>query len=257
MQVLTDLYPWITGAIGGFLGAALLLPTKLGEIIFKYRVDRAIEAFKAEQGRAIEAFRAEQTRAVEAFKADQGQQLERLREQLNHIADRGKRSNELEFAALTAVWEQFIDAFSATKACCVRFLQIPAFDSMSSAQLDAFLLAIDFTDGQKQKLRNASDKGATYSDIMAWRSIVRAQNANFDLRMLLRKQGIFIPKSLRDEFALALEMLTAAEAEEFVNHQFKQSGIGYEKRSALIQDGEKVFEQLSAATSERLFRDSA
>jgi hypothetical protein len=59
--------PWIISAVGGAIGALLLLPSKLGEILFKYRFDKEIEGFKA----------------------DQGAKLERLREQLNHLGDRG------------------------------------------------------------------------------------------------------------------------------------------------------------------------
>jgi hypothetical protein len=64
----TAIYPWIVGAIGGLIGAAFLLPTKLGEAIFKYRFDKLIESYKAEQGR----------------------ELEKLKEQLSHLDDRGK-----------------------------------------------------------------------------------------------------------------------------------------------------------------------
>ena len=72
----------------GAIGAALLLPTKLGETHFKYRFDKAIEGYKAEQGK----------------------ELEKVREQLSHVGDRGRRSNELEFAAIRDVWEKTVEA---------------------------------------------------------------------------------------------------------------------------------------------------
>jgi len=75
-------------------GAALLLPTKLGEAVFKYRFDKAVEAFRAEQGQA----------------------LEKLRAQLAHLGDRGKRSNEMEFVAVQQVWDKVVEAFMATGA---------------------------------------------------------------------------------------------------------------------------------------------
>jgi hypothetical protein len=71
-------WPWIVSALGGAIGAAVLLPTKVGEALIKFRFDKQIEGFKA----------------------DQGAKLERLREQLGHLGDRGRRSNELEFAAI-------------------------------------------------------------------------------------------------------------------------------------------------------------
>jgi hypothetical protein len=80
-----ELFPWIVagvgGAIGSFLTATVLLIPKVGETFFKARFDRALEAYKAEQNRGIEA----------------------LRERLNHISDRGRRSNENEFNALRSI----------------------------------------------------------------------------------------------------------------------------------------------------------
>ena len=70
-SLLVDLYPWVTRALGGFIGAALLIPTKLGEALIKFRCDKNLEGFKSQQIRDLEA----------------------LKEQLNHLSDRGKRSN--------------------------------------------------------------------------------------------------------------------------------------------------------------------
>jgi hypothetical protein len=232
MQFLSDLYPWLTGAIGGLLGAAFLLPTKLGEALFKYRFDRAVEAFKAEQGR----------------------ELEILKEQLNHLGDRGKRSNEMEFTAISAMWDKFVEAYLATRRCVVRFIEIPSFGAMTADEFEAFLSAVELTDTQKLRLRNATDREKAYSEILAWRLIVRAQKENFELSLLLMKQGFFIPKALKDEFKQGLEMLTAAQSEQYVKHQFKDSGIGYEKRSELLKNGDATLERLGGLANARLFR---
>jgi hypothetical protein len=91
MAIIWDaIAPWLIAGVGGSIGAALLLPTKLGEALFKHRFDKAIEGYKAEQGKDIE----------------------KLREQLSHLGDRGRRSNELEFAAIRDVWEKRWKPFS-------------------------------------------------------------------------------------------------------------------------------------------------
>jgi len=60
---------------------------------------------------------------------------------------------------------------------------------------------------------------------------------------------------LPDRFSLKIRSQpTAAQAEQYVSHQHKQSGFGYEKRSALIREGDKTLERLAAAANERLFR---
>jgi len=227
------IYPWIVAGIGGFIGAALLLPTKLGEALFSYRLGKTLEGFKAEQSR----------------------ELERLKEQLTHLGDRGKRSNEMEFGAIKLIWEQFVEAFLATNVCIVQLIQVPDFSFMTQEEFENFLTAVDFSDSQKLQLKSAKDRQKTYSDIITWRSIVQAQNTIFDGRLLLRKQSIFMPSALKDEFTRALDRLGAAQVEQQMDHQHRQSGIGFEKRSDLLNNGEAMFASLGAAANRRLFRE--
>src|ERR1700738_351934 len=95
MAIWSEIYPWLIAGIGGFIGAALLLPTKLGEAVVQFRGGKALEAFKAQQSG----------------------ELERLKEQLNPVGDRGRRSNEMEFAAIETVWRAFVKAWLSTNTC--------------------------------------------------------------------------------------------------------------------------------------------
>lgn len=250
-----SIWPWIVSGAGGFIGAALLLPTKLGEAVFKFRLDKEIEGFKSEQAHKLEAFKSERVQELETFKASQTQTVEILKEQLNHLGDRGKRSNEMEYAAIQKVWEQFVEAYLATNTCIVNFTQIPDFARMTDEEFDSFLTTVDFSEQQKHQLRKSSDRIKTYSDICSWKLIVRAQHANFDARTLLRKQGIFMPTSLSEAFRSAIEVLVSAQVEQQMDHQHKRSGIGYEKRSALLSIGEALFKETSALANKRLFRE--
>jgi len=164
-DVWTAIYPWIVAGLGGFVGAALLLPTKLGEALFSYRLGKALEGYKADQNR----------------------ELERLKEQLSHVGDRGKRSNEMEFSAIRLVWEKFVEAFLATNRGIAQLIESPDLRAMNEEEFETYLTATDFSDSQKQQLRKAPDRQKTYFDIITWRSIVRAQNENFDARLLAQK----------------------------------------------------------------------
>src|SRR6267143_291346 len=106
------IYPWIVAGLGGFVGAALLLPTKLGEALFSYRLGKALEGFKAEQSR----------------------ELERLKEQLSHVGDRGKRSNEMEFSSIKLVWDAFVKAWLSTNTCTGMPMRIPRFETMTEEE---------------------------------------------------------------------------------------------------------------------------
>ncbi|MDI2078316.1 hypothetical protein, partial [Bradyrhizobium sp. Mp27] len=154
---LTGLYPWLTGAIGGFLGAALLLPTKLGEALIKFRYDRNLEAFKADQSRDLES----------------------VKERLAHLGDRGKRSNELEFSATRAVWEQFMEAYAATDAAILGFVELPDLARYSEEERQVYLNNTDFSSLQKQQVLEAGNPTDMYSKVFLWRKIANAREAIF------------------------------------------------------------------------------
>jgi integrase len=108
MSIWSEIYPWILSGIGGAIGAALLLLPKWGEALIQFRTGKLLEGFKSAQNRELERLKAEQTRELERFKADQSRRLERLKEQLSHLGDRGRRSNEAEFIAVQTVWKAFV-----------------------------------------------------------------------------------------------------------------------------------------------------
>jgi len=111
-------------AMGGALGLFLIaLPTKFGDKLIGHRFDKKLAAFKDAQD----------------------QQIEKLKEQLAHASDRGKRSNEREYEALSDIWGQFVDAFQATEQCVVQFIEHPDFTRMSDEEIDTFLNATDFS----------------------------------------------------------------------------------------------------------------
>ena len=58
-EVLSVLYPWLVAAVGGFLGALLLLPTRFAEIAVKHRFQRILESSKHEQLKLQEQFKQE------------------------------------------------------------------------------------------------------------------------------------------------------------------------------------------------------
>ena len=116
-------------------------------------------------------------------------------------------ANEMEFSAIKLVWEKFVEAFLTTNRCIAQMIQVPDFRAMNEEEFETYLTATDFSDSQKQQLRKVPDRQKTYVDILTWRFIVEAQHENFDTRLLLRKQGIFMPSALKDEFTKALDIL--------------------------------------------------
>src|SRR4030081_3299790 len=79
----------------------IMLPTKFGEKYLSFHFDRKLADLKDAQNQKIES----------------------LKEQLNHLGDRGKRSNEREYEALSDIWGQFVDAFDSTERCVTQFIE--------------------------------------------------------------------------------------------------------------------------------------
>ena len=190
-DVWTAIYPWIVAGLGGFIGAALLLPTKLGEAIFSYRLGKALEGFKAEQNR----------------------ELERLKEQLTHIGDRGKRSNEMEFSSIKLVWDAFVKAWLSTNTCVGGSMTLPLFKTMSEEEVKSFAASSGLSERDQKALLGATDRTKEYETIEKWR---RAREAEIDIykaRLTLREQRIFMPEALTNEFSEVIERMSGAQVE--------------------------------------------
>ena len=212
------------------LGFVVLRSTALGERLFSHHLERKIAELKHSQNEAIEALRAD----------------------LAHMGDRGRRANEKEFDALSLIWDSFVDAFLKTNQAVVSFMSFPDLDTLSASDLAAFLETSELSAPQRQQVLDAAKKVDMYSKIMDLRRINAAGAAIFDVRLLLRRRGIFVQSSIIDEFKKAIEVLVKAQVERLMHFQHGRSGIGFDASSALLADGEKIFEELQSVVRKRL-----
>jgi hypothetical protein len=226
--------PWAIGAVGGAMGAAALLPTRWGEALIKYRFDKEIESFKSEQGA----------------------KLERLREQLGHLGDRGRRSNELEFASIREVWEKTIEAHLATADCVTNFMEYPDLNKLGRDDIESFLSTTPFSKEQRDQILQAADHNDTYMKIVIWRSIAHAETVIFKARLLLRMQRIFMPDDLRAQFQALIELCAAAQLERQL--QFQHPHIPRNEWGDNIrrfrENATRDVDSLAASVNRRLFR---
>jgi hypothetical protein len=227
------IYPWIVAGLGGFVGAALLLPTKLGEAIFSYRLGKALEGFKAAQNR----------------------ELERLKEQLSHVGDRGKRSNEKEYDALSETWNQFVDVLSLTERAIAQYVEFPDLDRLPEADAKRFLDSSDLSEQQREDVLRATDKKSAYSGLVRWVAIAKAHNQIFEFRASLKKRSIFIPESLVSQFEEAVELCSKAAVTEMMRFRNPSSSIGHDASLTFFGKREEIFTSLRDLTRERLLRN--
>lgn len=210
----------------------ILLPTKFGEKYLSFRFDRKLAELKDNQDQKIEA----------------------LKEQLSHFGDRGKRSNEREYESLSDIWGQFVDAFHSTEGCVTQFIEHPDFTRLTDEEIDSFLSATDFSEDQKQKFRSSSDKNEFYSRTIAWKNIAKAHNQIFEVRIALKKRGIFVPEDLRRIYEEAIEFCSKAEIHEFVRFRHADSTMGPDTPIKFFEGKDATFKRVMDATSARLLR---
>ena len=102
------------------------------------------------------------------------------------------------------------DLFEATQRCVLLYVSAPDLDRMDDDALGFFLIANEFTPGERAALQTAGDKPAAFSRVMAHRSIFQASTAYDDLRTVLDRQSIFIPKTLADQLRAAGDLRLGA-----------------------------------------------
>jgi hypothetical protein len=238
---MAELYPWFVagagGAIGAFLTAMLLLIPKVGEMFFKARLDRALEAYRSEQNREVES----------------------LRERLNHLGDRGRRSNENEFNALRSIWERFIQAYYSTYGAVINFIQYPPLNTMSDERVTEFLKNNEFDEAIVRDILASNDRERSFLRAHTWRQINQAGKDNFACIQELRRQRIFISDDIRRQFDNALNIVTAAQAQRQVDYARDSSSGGRagDYTDKFMAGGNAVVDALATAVNKRLFRDEA
>jgi hypothetical protein len=234
IQFWNEIYPWVVAGIGGFIGAALLLPTKLGEALVQFRVGKALESFKADQSR----------------------ELEQLKERLSHLGDRGRRSNEMEFAAIEKVWCVFVKAWLSANTCVGAAMTIPRFSTMTADETQSFLASSDLNERERESLLKATNREKEYAAILAWRMVVDAGKDIYQARLTLREQRIFMPADLTKIFSDTIERMSGAQIERRLHLENPHiPAFNYGKASTdWISDCLPVFEELANAANDRLFR---
>jgi hypothetical protein len=233
MSIWSEIYPWLVSGIGGALGAALLLPTKLGEALIQFRTGKLLEGFKAEQSR----------------------ELERLKEQLSHLGDRGRRSNEMEFEAIETVWKTFVKAWLSANTCVGAMIQIPDFNRMSDDDVKKLAASSGFSDRDQETLLRSADRKEEYVKLINWQKVLEARKDIYQARLTLREQRIFMPQEITKQFGDVIERMSSVQVERQLALEHPGVRDHWEVSAAWMQDCLPVFEEMATQANQRLFRE--
>jgi len=182
------------------------------------------------------------------------EKIEALRADLAHLQDRGRRANELEFEALTKVWNSYVDAWIKTQQAIVEYMSFPDLDALSDSDLVTFLDSTELSEPQRRQISSAKDKKEIYSKILRLRTLNIAGLAIYDRRQTLRMSGIFVPASIAKRFKEAFDKLSGAQTERYLAFQH---GRGDYETSMEVLDpaGNGEISELQALVRSTIRRD--
>lgn len=233
----TDLIHFVTPiALAGATSLAsflFLLPTKIGEKLVGHHFEAKITDLRHEQAT----------------------ELGRLQAGLDHLKDRGIRSNEREYQAISGVWESFVDAFQATRRCVAQFQSFPDLSKLSEDEVTEFLSDGGITGRQATSIIQSKDRNAAYSRTDRLRLIYVAGEDVLKAKALLDKQCVFIPNSLAAQFNQSINMLNELRIEQYMSSRSDIGPLKVDRSIALIgNEGTWLFEHLRDAVRARLLR---
>jgi hypothetical protein len=227
--------------IGTFLAGLIAVAAKLPEKL----IDHAF-------GGRLADLKHEHDKRLEIVKGGLGGEIEKLRMELSFLSDRGVRSNEREYAAIVAAWEQFVEAFRATQNAIAFFTTAPDFNNMDRSEAEKVLKGTALSENQRDQVLGAPDRMQMYNRVVRQRNIITAGQAIHDSYLVVRKQGIFIPETLEDAFAAAIDMLNKAQVEVWSHFSFGGALADMDDKNSFAKNGQTVFDALKAKVREHL-----
>ena len=188
------------------------------------------------------------------LKSEQDRQIELLRGDIGHLQDRGKHSNEHEYAALTEIWEKFWTFTRPRTTASLDFVQFPDLERLDDDRIAKFLDKNDFTEGECAFVRKAEDKNRGFFACINVRSIAQARRAYFDFKARFDKQNIFIPKSLADSLYEAADQCLRAIVLRDAEAQ-RRKPLDMKDDLDFMKNGPETLRRLNDAVRARLHRE--
>ena len=137
---------------------------------------------------------------LQKLKHDQDVIVQRLKVEIESMLSGALRFQEREFAVLPETWAKLDSAYTHI-AWLVSPVQqnvnVRAFDDI---QLEEQLAALDWTESQKQEVRNADrkDRNEVYDDIRFWYKLGDVKRSFGEYQKVIAANAIFYPRDLKE-----------------------------------------------------------
>jgi hypothetical protein len=191
---------------------------------------------------------------LETYKHQQQRELEQLRFQINSSFDRLTKLYQHEFQVLPDAWALLINAFVEMKMFVSSIQSYPDVNNMNPTQFVEFVDASPFATWQKEELKRVPqlDRNKHYQDYVFGHSLINTSKASDECHIFLRKNGIFIERTIKEQFQVIDQLIRDA----IVTRRGIQEFGGakeWEQVDVLGKKGDALLDQLENAVQARLW----
>lgn len=189
---------------------------------------------------------------LDQLRHQQALEIQRLRVEIDAMLSGALKLQEKEFTVLPEAWAKLDEAHGLVSWLVSPMQQYANVDRMKAEQLEEFLSGTEFTESQKNEVRNARDKGRTYQDIIFWHRLHKVKGAFGELQTFVVRNGIFLPTELEERFSKISEMLWAAVVSKEVGHEEKDWKMQNEGWTKIKEETEPLYKEIKAEIQKRL-----
>lgn len=189
---------------------------------------------------------------LQDLKSSHDLEVKQLEYRLQDLLDRAAKLNEREFIALAEMWGRIREAIWHAQQMVSNYQSYPDLARMSEGHRDAFIKGSDLQDWQKDELYAAGDMDAYYRRAARLRYLVTSQGKAREASIYLAKNGIFLPESLRKEFAALEALLWDAIAEHELNEVHEVTPRLHERIDRFQQSCDGRIDQLERLIHSRV-----
>jgi hypothetical protein len=189
---------------------------------------------------------------LDQLRHQQALELQKLRVEIDSLLSGAIKLQEKEFAVLPEAWAKLDEAHGLVAWLVAPYQEYADVQRMNSTQLEEFLAGTEFTPSQKDEIRKSGEKGDTYREILFLYRLQKVRKAFGELQTFVARNGIFLPRELKDKFAKIAEVLWAAIVSKQVGHEAKDWKMQNEGWKRIQEETEPLYKSIEADIQARL-----
>jgi len=189
---------------------------------------------------------------LDEMRHQQALEIQRLRVEIDAMLSGALKLQDKEFSVLPKAWAKLDEAHGLVSWLVSPMQQYANVERMNAAQLEECLAGTEFTESQKNDVRNARDKGRTFQDIIFWHRLHRVKSAFSALQNYVARNGIFLPTKLEERFSKISELLWAAVVSKEVGHEAKDWKMQHEGWTRIKDETEPLYKEIKVEIQMRL-----